>query len=197
MLAMPGFFFTLMTTSYAPTLSISFQYTTHWIPYLFLSSIFSLRHAAETFGAARLAASVAALMLGVASHSATFGAVFQQETFVGGFQRIQFKESDADKRLYSDFTRLTRKIPRSASVGATEREVPHVAARIDCYTLRMAHGEADYLLIRAGEVNDIIKDAFRRNPYGYLGNAGSTFFLFKKGHESSKTAWAKQKLGIP
>jgi hypothetical protein len=136
-------------------------------------------------------------MLGVASHSATFGAVFQQETFVGGFQRIQFKESDADKRLYSDFTRLTRKIPRSASVGATEREVPHVAARIDCYTLRMAHGEADYLLIRAGEVNDIIKDAFRRNPYGYLGNAGSTFFLFKKGHESSKTAWAKQKLGIP
>jgi len=197
MLSMPGFFFTLMTTNYAPTLSIAFQYTTHWIPYLFLSSIFSLRRAFETFGATRLISCVVAMAIGVASHSTTFGAVIQHETFIGGFTRIQFEASDADERLYADFKKLIKKIPERASVGATEREVPHVAARIDCYTLRMAHGEAEYLLIRAGEVNEIIKDAFRRNPYGLVGHVGNTFFLFKQKHESSKTAWAKERLGIP
>jgi len=197
MLSMPGFFFTLMTTNYAPTLSIAFQYTTHWIPYLFLSSIFSLRRAFETFGPARLIGAIFALMLGVASHSTTFGAVIQHETFIGGFSRIQFEESESEQRLYADFKKLVRKIPQSASLAATEREVPHVAARIECYTLRMAHGEAEYLLIRAGEANDIVKDAFRKNPYGLVGNVGNTFFLFKKKHESSKTAWAKEKLGIP
>lgn len=197
MLSMPGFFFTLMTTSYAATLSIAFQYTTHWIPYLFLSSIFSLRRVFETFGAARLVGAVVALVLGVASHSTTFGAVIQHDTFIGGFSRIQFKESESDQRLYADFKKLIRKIPQRASVAATEREVPHVGARIDCYTLRMAHGEAEYLLIRAGEANDIVKDAFRKNPYGLVGHVGSTFYLFKQKHESTKTAWAKEKLGIP
>jgi uncharacterized membrane protein len=197
MLAMPGFFFTLMTTSYGPTLSIAFQYTTHWIPYLFLSTIFSLRMINERFGAARLSGAIAAIALGVLSHSTTFGAVIQHDTFIGGFSRIVFKESESDKRQYAEFKKLIAKIPQEASVGATERETPHIGARIDAYTLRLAHGEADYLLIRAGEVNDIIRDAFRRNPYGFVGDAGGTFYLFKKRHESPKTKWAKEKLGIP
>jgi uncharacterized membrane protein len=197
MLAMPGFFFTLMTTGYGPTLSISFQYTTHWIPYLFFSTILALKRASEAFGPARLGGCIVALALGVASHSTTFGAVVQHETFVGGFNRISFVESENDKRLYADFKKLVAKIPQNASVGATEREVPHVAARRDCYTLRMAHGEADYLLIRQGEVSEFVKDAFRRNPYGFVGSAGNVFYLFKKHHDSPKTAWAKEKLGIP
>ena len=42
LLLIPNCFFTLMTTTYWPTISIAFQYTAHWIPFLFLATILSL-----------------------------------------------------------------------------------------------------------------------------------------------------------
>ena len=42
-LAVPGFAFSLLTTGYAPTLSIAFQYTCHAIPYIFAASVLMLR----------------------------------------------------------------------------------------------------------------------------------------------------------
>ena len=42
LLLVPGSVFTLMTTGYWPTLAISFQYTTHWVPFLFACAAMSL-----------------------------------------------------------------------------------------------------------------------------------------------------------
>jgi uncharacterized membrane protein len=195
-LALPGFFFTLMTTGYPPTVSIAFQYTTHWIPYVFLATVLSLRVIRDQFGAERQWGAVAALVLGIASHSTTFGAVIQHNNFVGGFSRVVFEESKQDKKLYADFRRLIQHIPPSASVAATEREVPHVAARLNAYTIRGGHGDADYLLLRVGESTDIASDAFRRSKYGLVDRVGKTFFLFKKNHEHPDTDKAKKDYGI-
>lgn len=197
-LALPGFFFTLMTTGYPPTISIAFQYTTHWIPYVFLATILSLRVMRDRFGAERQWGAVVALLLGIASHSTTFGAVIQHNTFVGGFTRVVFEESKQDKKLYADFMRLVRQIPQSASVAATEHEVPHIAARINAYTIRGGHADADYLLLRAGESTEIAADAFRRNKYGLVDRVGKTFFLFKKNFDApeAETDKAKKDYGI-
>jgi hypothetical protein len=164
---------------------------------VFLGSVFALKRTAERFGPARLGGCIFALALGVASHAFTFGAMLPPEGFFGNVPKVAFKESTSDRRAYADFRKLTAKIPEKASVAATEREVPHVAARLDCYTLSMAHGDADYLLIRHGEVNDVVKDAFQRNTYGLVSSVGNTFYLFQKGFESPKTAAAKENLGIP
>lgn len=195
-LAIPGFFFTLMTTGYPPTISIAFHYTTHWIPYLFLASVLSLRLLRDRGGAPAQWGALCAFALGITAHSTTFGAVIQHDHFIGGFSRVVFEESDHDKKLYADFMALARKIPQDASVAATEREVPHVAARKNCYTIRSGHGDADYLLLRAGESTDIVQDALRRNKYGLVGRVDRTFFLLKKNFDSPETAKALKDLGI-
>lgn len=196
LLALPGFFFTLMTTGYPPTVSIAFQYTTHWIPYLFLATVLSLRVIRDTLGPERQWGAIAALVLGVASHTTTFGAVIQHDTFIGGFQRVIFEESAKDKKLYADFMKLVRMIPPEASVAATEHESPHVSARLNSYTIRGGHGDADYLLLRRGESTDVAGDAFRRNKYGLVGRVDNTFFLFKKNHDSPETEDAKKDYGL-
>jgi uncharacterized membrane protein len=196
LLALPGFFFTLMTTGYPPTVSIAFQYTTHWIPYLFLATVLSLRVIRDTLGPERQWGAIAALALGIASHSTTFGAVIQHDTFIGGFQRVVFEESAREKKLYADFMKLVAMIPQAASVAATEHESPHVSARMNSYTIRGGHGDADYLLLRQNESTDMAGDAFRRNKYGLVGRVGNTFFLFKKNHDSPDTEKAKKDYGL-
>jgi uncharacterized membrane protein len=198
LLSFPGFFFTVMTTGYAPTVSIAFQYTAHWIPCLFGAVPLALRHLQRCKGVATSRGARCALVLGVLSHSTVFGAVFQHESFIGGFSRVEFVESKHEKRDYAGFMRLVRAIPAHASVAATERELSHVAARLDAYTLRSAHGDADYLLIRKGGsmTPDIVQKAFERNDYGLLAQSRNTFFLFKKGHRSPETARAMNLLRI-
>jgi uncharacterized membrane protein len=197
LLAIPGFFFTLMTTNYPPTLSIAFQYTTHWLPYLFLSTVIMLKVLRDSAGPARQWGAIIALGLAVLSHSTMYGAVIQRETFIGGFSKITFTETDETRKLYRRFVELVSKIPQAASVAATDREVAHVSARLDAYTLGHAHGEADYLVIRRNGMNrGIVQDAFKRNDYGLVGRVDKTFFLFKKGYKSDDTAKAKRDLGI-
>jgi uncharacterized membrane protein len=197
-LAIPGFFFTLMTTGYAPTLGIGFQYTTHWVPYVFASTVIGLRLLGQQLGAERRQAAACAALLAVWAHSAVFGAVFQHDTFVGGSVRVTFEESEKDKRTYAAFTELIANIPPDASVAASETEVPHIAARLNAYTLRSAHGDATYLLVRKNGSHsvDVLRDAFTRNDYGLVGQHDRTFYLFKKDHKSDQTKRAMAELGI-
>ena len=90
-------------------------------------------------------------------------------------------------------------IPDSASVAASEAENPHVAARMDSYTLRLYHGDAEYLLTHKDAVNGGVKQniekAMSLHPYGLVATRGP-FYLFKKNHVSPQTDDAKAKLGL-
>jgi uncharacterized membrane protein len=198
LLAFPGFFFTLMTTGYAPTVSISFQYTAHWIPCLFAAVPLAVAYLRRSCGVPAARAALCALSLGMLSHSTVFGAIFQHDTFIGGFSKVEFVETPSEKRAYAGFRKLIEVIPESASVAATEQELAHVAARRDAYTLRMAHGDADYILVRKNGVmtQRVLDEAFERNDYGLLSQSQRTFFLFKKGHRSEDTTRAMKQLRI-
>ncbi len=198
-LAIPGFFFTLMTTGYAPTVSISFQYTTHWIPYLFAATVLSIAVASRASWSKGGAAALA-LAFGVAVHSFPFGAVMQHSSFVGGFQRVVFTMTAAEKKTYEGVVRLVSLVPRAASVAATDALVPHISARTTCYTLRDHHGDSDYLLVNSstlgyGNTKKNLEDAVRRNPYGLFGREGDVYLL-KKNHSSPEDAATFSRLGI-
>ena len=197
-LAIPGFFFTLMTTGYAPTVSIAFQYTTHWVPYVFAATVLGLRVVGQEFGAERRRGAVCALALAVSAHSMVFGAVLQHNTFVGGFLGVNFTESNKDRKDYEGLKGLAALIPEGASVAATEMEVPHVAARTDVFTLKDHHGDATYLLVRrSGIMNpQVLAAAFDRNDYGLVKQYDKTFYLFRKGLESEATHQALVDLGL-
>lgn len=198
-LAIPGFFFTLMTTGYSPTVSIAFQYTTHWIPYLFAAAVLAIALASRVSWS-RGGAAALALAFGVAVHSYPFGAVLQHSNFVGGFQKIVFAMTDAEKKTYQGVVRLVSLVPRSASVAATDALVPHISARKTCYTLRDHHGDPDFLLVHAssvgyGNTKKNLEDAVRRNQYGLLAREGDVHLL-KKNHSSPEDAAAFSRLGI-
>jgi len=197
-LASAGFFFTLMTTGYAPTLSIAFQYTTHWIPYVFAATVLSLRLLARD--AARQRAAAAAMAFAVTFHGLVFGALLQRETFVAGFGRIPFAATDDERQRYANFTALAAHIPREASVAATESELPHVSNRLTAFALRDDAGGADYILLNRtglGYVNSrrSVEAAFSRYEYALV-EKRPPLYLFKRAAVTPGTSEAKAELGF-
>ncbi len=137
LLLIPGAFFTLLTTAYWPTLSIAFQYTAHWIPYLFLTVVLSLwLFKFEADGKAKFHAALITLVFAVLSQSYNFGSILQREGFVGGFSRVQFTMSDAELKRYQAMMQAIALIPKDASVAAGEYMNPHISARKDAYVFR-------------------------------------------------------------
>ena len=152
-LAVAGIFFTILTTGYGPMVQISFQYTTHWIPYLFLASVLALTMISrEPGGFISRRAALATMAVAMLAHSYNFGALLQHEMFVGGFSRIEFKMSPDDHRRYRELKELLAMIPPSASVAATEQETAHVSTRKVVYPLRWPPGPVDYLLVGRSHV---------------------------------------------
>lgn len=201
-LAAPGFAFSLLTTGYAPTLSIAFQYTCHSIPYMFAASVLMLRVLGRgESGSLRRRAALGAVALGVLSHSYVFGAVLQHETFVGGFSKIEFEISQEEQLRYETVKRMNALIPREASVAASENLVPHVAARMNVFTLKDgAPADVDYVILHGGSVQmDSSRGAlnimFARDDYGLLSQAHD-IYLFKRNHDSPETKAALSALHL-
>lgn len=185
-LLLPGFFFTLLTTDYWPTTSIAFQYTTHWIPYLFLGTVLSLwLMGREPEGGLKRAAAASALLLALLSHSYNFGALLQHNSFVGGFSPVSFKSTPEQSKRYDALMSLVRQIPRQASVVATEYLNPHISTRVEAYTFRYAVPAVDYILLSklevSGETSRLLTALLKKAEYGLVGTAGNEFYLLKKG----------------
>ncbi|NUQ79147.1 MAG: DUF2079 domain-containing protein, partial [Polyangiaceae bacterium] len=202
MLLLPGFVFTLMTSDYAPTVSIAFQYTTHWIPYLFLAIVLAMvLIGREAKGAVARPAMLATLLLCVMSHSYNFGAVLERTNFIGGFSRIQFKITPQELERYKHLKELVAMIPQEAQVAATDQELPHVSARRVTYHIHGPIGAAEYMLINKSHINGKsrgpISKLLPEKQWGLVARRGTELFLFKKGHVSPETAEAKRALGFP
>jgi uncharacterized membrane protein len=201
LLAIPGFAFSMLTTGYGPTISIAFQYTCHSIPYIFAATVLMVRIIGEgADGAIRRRAVLTAIAFGVLCHSYVFGAILQHQTFIGGFSKIEFTMSDEEIARYQTIKQMAALIPQSASVAASENEVPHVAARMDAYTIKDgAAPDADYILVNqnqmSGGTRSAVNTMFSHNDYGLL-KSGHGLYLFKRGYESAETKAAMSTLGI-
>ncbi len=201
LLLVPGFFFTLLTTAYPATVSIAFQYTTHWIPYLFLGLVLYLvllERGVE--GTLRSRALLGAVALGVASHSYNFGAILQHEKFVGGFTDVKFSLSEKAEKRYEALRELVAEIPEDARVAATEELVPHISNRLRAYAFRYDFGLVDYMLVhKSGMDRDtkrMFRDTLKLGSYGLVRRIPGDIFLFKRGPRTPQTDEALRRLGI-
>jgi uncharacterized membrane protein len=201
LLLIPGAFFTLLTTAYWPTVSIAFQYTSHWIPYLFLTAVLGLwLFKFEADGKPKFYAALITLAFAVLSQSYDFGAVLQREGFVGGFSRVQFTMSDSELKRYQAVKQATALIPKNASVAAGEYMNPHVSARLDAYVFRYEVGPVDYIFFSRNELSSDLRrtlnDKFQKERYGLVAYTGDEFYLFKHNFDSPSTASALARLGL-
>ncbi|MEN9577090.1 MAG: hypothetical protein RJA70_99 [Pseudomonadota bacterium] len=179
-----GFFFTFLTTNYDPTVSIRFQYSAHWISYIFPALTFGLAELSrKQHGTLRRNSTLFVVAGCVLLHSYVFGAILQRHTYTGGFYRVAFAMSESEKRQFNDVTELAKQIPQTASVAATERLVPHVSTRVTIYTLRSEHGDSEYLLVDRKEVQAAQRHILRSIVDGgkyKLVDRRSDFFLFSR-----------------
>lgn len=202
LLAIPGFAFSVLTTGYAPTISIAFQYTCHSIPYVFASSVLMLRLLGQQLeGNLRRRAALGAIALGVLAHSYVFGAILQHSSFIGGFSKVEFSLTPAEQARFDSLKRIAAMIPEEASVAATDRVVPHVAARLDAYTLNNVAFAADYLVLegeaaRGGYPNQHLRKLLETEKYGLVVQEND-IYLFRRGHDSPETKGALKSLRLP
>ena len=201
LLFLPGAFLTLMTTGYWPTISISFQYTSNWIPFLFGSTVLALYLIERgEQGRVRSAAAVGALLVVMLSHSYNFGAILQHESFIGGFGRVNFEMDETARNRYDDLRGVLSHIPPDASVAATEYMSPHVSAREKSYIFRYDVGPVDFILLSenemSGDLRRTLAAKFKQTPYGLFSKGKREFFLFKRGFAAAGTAAAYRELGI-
>lgn len=201
LLLIPGAFFTLLTTQYWPTVSIAFQYTSHWIPYLFLCVVLSLwLFKFEADGKAKFYAAMVTFVIALLGHSYNYGGILQREGFTGGFSRVQFSMSPEEHKRYEALQRILKKIPQEASVAAGEYMNPHISARLTAYVFRYDVGPVDYVFFSrnelSGDVRRSLTDRFSKDSYGLVDYTGDEFYLFKRNFASGQTAAALQRIGI-
>jgi uncharacterized membrane protein len=196
----PGAFFTILTSGYAPTVSPNFQYNMVWVPYVFPAAAIALRQLGGDSGfpgavrsaghGARVAAAVA-LVFGTWVTSYHFGAVMQHNTFVGGFTPVSFTISDAERAKLEGLRALVAQIPAKASVAATDHLSPHVSTRVSVYCYRRSSGGAEYIVYDPKDAREKAREntraLLRSGKFGLLDERAG-IFLFRRGADASRNA---------
>jgi uncharacterized membrane protein len=143
----PGTLFTLLTTGYAPTIDIGFQYSGHFTPYIFAASALALAsYRSDRNGNVRSRAAVAAMMAGTLLCTLQWGA-FPPRGIKGGFIQVSFlRPTPEDQQKARDLADLWAMIPETATYAVSEQEMPHVSGSLKIHSLRDGTSEADYLL---------------------------------------------------
>lgn len=201
---LPGFFFTLLSTGYAPLIQTSFQYTANWTSYLFLACVVNLVWVSRTADPAspstrpRRVAWMVAIGAGILLTTSQYGAFFQQEYVKGGFGYYHFNVTAADMKRHKDLYELIKQVPPRAKIVASENLVPHVSNRPNAYTLRMGLYDADYLLFEGprggGEEGTAVRDAFTKEGFGVV-DTRDPFILAKRGHSKALNESLRGKIG--
>ncbi|HVR64273.1 MAG TPA: DUF2079 domain-containing protein [Polyangia bacterium] len=187
---LPGALFTLLSTGYPPTLDIAYQYGCVFVPYIFPAAALALEQMRAAPGASvseamsasatlpvsaseavRRRAAVAAMLAGTILATTWWGAIPPRSHFRGAYgQRVAFEPLTPQERQRArDIRELAAMVPRAAVLAASDRELPHVSNRLECWNLSLGFAGADYILF--GTLRPIPPDATQRDAAeraGYL-----------------------------
>ncbi len=188
----PGALLTLLVTNYDPPITFSFHYVMHWTPYLFVAAVLALEAIGKRsdFGLERRNAAALAMAASTAVLSYNYGAFPRRDgSFKGGFQRVEFGLRERDIERHERLMTLAAKIPRDASLAATEKIGPQVSSRVKMYTMRHGPQDAEYILasnreLKLSRTKVKLLEALRSNAYGVVERNGE-FALFKRGYDTS------------
>jgi len=142
-----GSYFTILT-DYGPTHDIGYQYSGYFIPYIFPASALALDAIRRgPHGLARQRAAVAALVAGTIITTTHWGAIPPREQFHVAYGNFNFApptpQNIAEQRYIDELMQL---VPRDAILGVTDREMPHVSNRVECWNMSTGYQGIDYIL---------------------------------------------------
>jgi uncharacterized membrane protein len=144
----PGSLFTVLTTLYPPTTQISYQYSCHFVPYIFTASALALAaYGNSEEGRRRRKAAVMAALLGTALVTTHWGAIPPRLAFRAGYGNVRFERvSEAEKLKRKYLHELEALVPRQATFAVSDAELPHLSNRLNCWALIDGYANVDYIL---------------------------------------------------
>src|SRR5262249_41388487 len=147
LLLVPGAIFTILATQ-SQLSDIGFQYSAHFIPYAFFAMATALGRSDWTDASRRAAALT--LAFATALGTAHWGAIPPRGNgFHAGFSTVSFAPVTREERIDAqDLAALAALVPPGARLAVSEQELPHVAGRLECVTLRYGLQDAEYALYR-------------------------------------------------
>jgi uncharacterized membrane protein len=189
---LPGILLTLLVTNYDPPTMFSFHYVMHWAPLLFLAAVLALKSLGqpENGGAARRHAATIAFAAASVVLTYNYGAFARREgSFRGGFHKVEFEISDAERKRYEDMKQLAAMIPDGAAAAATEKVGPHVSSRLEMYTMRHGPQNAEWVLASSRELKlsrtrPKLYEVMKAGKYGVVKRIGD-LALMKRGYDTS------------
>ncbi len=171
MSVLPGAYFTLLTTGYGPTLDIGYQYSGYFIPYIFPAAALALAAMARpkaTTGTAnrtihtihtsrpmapdltptvRQRAALVTMMIATIVATNQWGAIPPRQGFRSAYGAVSFEPPTPEHvQWLQGIQELQRMVPRHAILAVTDREMPHVANRLECWNLSTSYVGSDYII---------------------------------------------------
>jgi hypothetical protein len=138
----------VLTTGYGATTSILFQYCGNFVGYIFPAAALALAAYGASFeGVLRRRAAVVTVMAATLIATARWGAFPPRTAFASGYGTVSFKpntreETDKERWLLE----LAAEVPPQAKLAVSDRELAHLASRLDCYTLMEGYEGSDYII---------------------------------------------------
>jgi len=194
LLALPGFFFTLLSTNYEPLVSTAFQYTSYWNFFVFYGALLALYALPAR---ARLAWFLP-LTLGLGVSTVQFGAIVRNQEARGSWSVHHLGLNDTERERYASVQPLLAHIPKDDSVAASETLVPHISNRADAFSLRLGLQGATWIFT-GGTGWDVERNAILeglRGDHGIVQRAAE-FIVAKKGHPKDLNEQWLRDFGYP
>jgi uncharacterized membrane protein len=202
LLCIPGFFFTVLSTRYGPLVSIYYQYSAHWIAFLFPGAAIGLewinaRSAASSsqlgFAAKPQRPILVALLCLAVPVSYQFGALFQQENAYGGPIKYVFGIDAQGKRRHQAAEKLLRLLPPRAKVSGGGFITPYISNRPDAYNMTLGIFDAEYIFFPSETADFIVDERATVTRLLETGEFGvvaieAPFALAKRGHAKDLNA---------
>jgi uncharacterized membrane protein len=218
----PGMVYSLMETQYHALVDIHFQYSPHFLAFMFPAMVFALEGPkslaalatrepgdAQTpsFGILRSYldgptrfGAYGALVLATLICSYQYGPVFQQNTSRGGPIPYKFGWDSEGEQRYRALESLRAILPPNATVAASAFTVTQVSARHNGYSLSLSLYDADWIIGPTrrgefvGEERSRTVQVLRNNTFGVVAVRGP-FFLAKRGASTAKNAEVLSMIG--
>lgn len=189
----PGGIFCLLATKYPPLTDIHFQYSPHFLAFLFPALVFTFEAIASSHGPGAVRAEraklVAILIMALVPTSYQFGAVLQGNTSRGGPIPYHFGWHEIGRERHRDVEALLKHLPRDARVAASNFLTPQVSARANAYSLWLGMYDAEWIIapleVHEYSTNEVnrVRDALNAD-WGVVAIEGQ-FMIARKGHEQS------------
>jgi uncharacterized membrane protein len=183
----PGALYCVLGTQYPPLIDIHYQYSAHFLAFLFPVLVLGLPGASGGHRRGALAALIVATLL----CSYQYGAVLQQNTSRGGPFAYKFGWDAEGLERRRALKALIALVPRDAKVAASALTVPQFSSRANGYSLSIDLYDAEWIVaptVLAEYVPSEIartREALSSGQWGLVARDGP-FFIARKGHTTER-----------